>query len=167
MKKLVGAVVIGAVAVAVGTVVHSASGQAQIIGVIERVVFEPNAEAPTRVQLWGAFTIGEYIPARGLTGWTGERKRGYLYFALPDDSTHIENARREWADLKSVAGTKQAVAFAYWDRFRGDKLMRIRDASAKPDAPDAYRTDIGVTKIPATGVFQGVVGELVKMVELR
>jgi hypothetical protein len=143
----------------------SASGQAAVIGVIERVVLEPSAEAPERVQIWGAFTIAEHMPGQGLTGYTGERARGYLYFKLSTDQANAENAKREWADLKSVAGTKQAVAFAYWDRVRGDKLMRIRTAGTPPADPDIYRTDIGVTKLSATGSFGAVIGELVKLTD--
>jgi hypothetical protein len=147
------------------TVVLSASGQAGIFGVIERVVLEPNAEAPDRVQLWGAFTFVEHIPGRGFTGYAGQRWRGYLYFTLPTDQTKVLNARREWADLKSVAGTKQAVAFGYWDRYRGDKLMTVRNAAAKPAEPDIYNTDIGVTKLSATGPYEVLVGELLKLIE--
>jgi hypothetical protein len=147
------------------TVAWSVSGQAGVIGVIERVVLEPSAEAPERAQVWGAFTIAEYMPSQGFTGFYGSRSRGYLYFTLPTDRTKVENARREWADLKAVAGTKQAVAFAYWDRFRGDKLMSVRDAATKPAAPDIYNTDIGVTKLSATGPYEALVGQLLKLIE--
>ena len=40
--------------------------------------------------------------------------------------------------FKAVAGTKQAVAFAYWDRFRGDKLVSVRDAATRPADPEIY-----------------------------
>ena len=76
------------------TVAWSASGQAGIIGVIERVVFEPSAEAPERVQVWGAFTIAQYVPSQGFTRYYGPGSRGYLYFTLPADRTRVENARR-------------------------------------------------------------------------
>jgi hypothetical protein len=147
------------------TVAWSASGQAGIIGVIERVVFEPSAEAPERVQVWGAFTIAEYVPSQGFTRFYGPGSRGYLYFTLPADRTRVENARREWADLKAVAGTKQAIAFVYWDRFRSDKLVSVREAATKPMVPDVYTTDLGVTKLGATGPYEALVAQLLKLIE--
>jgi hypothetical protein len=36
-----------------------ASGQAGIYGIVERVVFEPDARSPDRVQIWGAFALIE------------------------------------------------------------------------------------------------------------
>ena len=147
------------------TVAWSASGQAGIIGVIERVVFEPSAEAPERVQVWGAFTIAEYVPSQGFTRFLGPGSRGYLYFTLPADRTRVENARREWADLKSVAGTKQAVAFVYWDRFRDNQLVSVRDAATKPAVPDIYTSDLGVMKLGATGPYEAIVAQLLKLIE--
>jgi hypothetical protein len=147
------------------TAALAASGQAGIIGVIERIVFEPSGEAPERVQVWGAFTIAEYVPSQGFTKDYGLRSRGYLYFTLPTDRTRVENARREWADLKTVAGTKQAVAFVYWDRFRSDKLVSVRDAATKPAVPDIYTTDLGVTKLGATGPYEALVGQLLRLLE--
>ena len=32
-----------------------ASGPLGIYGIVEKVVFEPNEQAPERIQLWGAF----------------------------------------------------------------------------------------------------------------
>ena len=143
----------------------SASGQAGIYGVIERVAFEPATGAPERIQIWGAFSIVEHMPNEGFTNYASAAKRGYLYFKLPADQKDIDIARREWADLKSVAGTRQAVAFAYWDRFRGDKLMRIREDGAKPDDPDVYRPQIGVTKLSATGAHAEIVASLKRLLD--
>jgi hypothetical protein len=155
-----------------------ASGQAGIYGIVERVVFEPDARSPERVQIWGAFALIE----RGGTAYPGGRytevegqvftnfvhlkpTRGYLYFRLPDVATEIENGRREWSDLASVAGTQQAVAFGYWDRSRGDKLMRVRDKASKPENPDPYYTDVGVAKLAASGNHATIVSELRKLLE--
>ena len=141
------------VAVAGFLTVHlHASGQAGVFGVIERAVLEPESGEPQRIQLWGAFMLVEYLPNQGFTGYPyAPPARGYMYFKLPDDPAAFENTRREWSDLKSVAGTRQAVAFAYWDRFRGMKLLRIRDAATKPQDPDVYVTNVGVTKLLANG----------------
>jgi hypothetical protein len=113
-----------------------------IHAVIEKVVLEPSEAAPERVQLWGAFLIaGESKP-----------QRGYLYLGLPPavmycsscapESAAAANARIEWRDLKSIAGTGQGVGFGFRS-FRG----RVRAASEKPQSPDAYPVFMGLMKL--------------------
>ena len=170
-----------AIALLTGLVVAElhASGQAGIYGVIERVVFEPNAGAPERVQVWGAFALIERMPSDyrspGATNVQGQTftnyqyqrpTRGYLYFKLPEAPADIANAKREWTDLASVAGTREAVAFGYWDRFRSDeRIMRIRDGADKPANPDPYWTNVGVAKLGSTGNHAAIVAELLKLVK--
>src|SRR6266496_3444898 len=66
---------------------------------IDKVVFEPASGAPERIQIWGAFALAGteggsvYKPA----------ERGYLYFSLKAGKEDV--CRKEWADLKSIAGT--------------------------------------------------------------
>jgi hypothetical protein len=113
-----------------------------IHAVIEKVVFEPSEAAPERVQIWGAFII--------LSGTTPTR--GYLYLGLPAMAMYCptcpspenanEFAKKEWADLKSVAGTGQGVAFGY-RFFQG----RLRPLSEKPQSPDRYPVFMGVAKM--------------------
>ena len=152
-----------------------ASGQAGIYGIVERVVFEPDARAPEGVQIWGAFAFVERtrtfrpghteVQGQVFTNYYSRPTRGYLYFRLPETTTQIEDARREWSDLASVAATGQAVAFGYFDRFRGDKLMSFRDKASKPENPDPYYTDVGVAKLPADGSHAKIVSELRKLIE--
>jgi hypothetical protein len=72
---------------------------------IDKVVFEPNATAPERIQVWGAFALASkqdrnsYDPA----------ERGYLYFSLKPGKEDV--CRKEWADLKAVTGTGELVGF--------------------------------------------------------
>jgi hypothetical protein len=128
-----------------------ASGQAALYGIVERVIFEPSRESPERVQVWGAFAVMEHSPG-GFTGYVFQQPaRGYLYFRLSEVPGQSENAVREWADLASVAGTGQAVAFGYWDRNRGDVRMTIREASEEPARPEPYYTDIGVSRLGPDG----------------
>jgi hypothetical protein len=142
-----------------------ASGQAGVYGVIDRVVLEPATGPAERAQVWGTFALMETIGG-GFTGYVYKRPaRGYLYFRLPTAGTGIENARREWKDLASLAGTRQAVAFGYWDRNRGDAMMTVRDTSGQPASPDIYYTDIGITKLSRTD--GGVVEELLKLASSR
>jgi hypothetical protein len=156
------------VAGAIGVVtVGAASGQAGVYGVIDRAVLEPASGEPNRIQVWGAFALVEYMPKTGFTNYPYQQPtRGYLYFSLPASSADIQNARREWADLKSVAGTRQAVAFAYWDRFvRNDKMIRIRSVDTKPDDPDVYYTNAGVVRLGANGGHTTLVSQLLKLTE--
>ena len=119
-----------------------ASDRVAVYAKIERVVLEPNAEAPATVQIWGVFSIAQtgnpndYQPAA----------RGYLYYRLP---SRVDLARREWADLNSVAGTDQVVAFG----LRWEGVPRLRQANDKPSNPDPYTLNTGVTKVRANNDY--------------
>jgi hypothetical protein len=155
----------------------SASGPVGIYAIVERVVFEPDEAHAERVQVWGAFAyVDGGASGQGLE--TSRAARGYLYFTLPrldlrgatpDD---VPNARREWADLKAIAGTGQAVGFGEWlysGRFEGLSPdasknnpphifqrsapgsemadFRVRPASEAPAAPAAYQPRFGLVKL--------------------
>jgi hypothetical protein len=155
----------------------TASGPVGIYGIVEKVVFEPDERAPERVQVWGAFMYVDGGPAaRGLD--VSRAARGYLYFTLPRPDVRgatpqdVPNARREWADMKRIAGTGQAIGFGEWGyigRFDGlspdatkrnppyilqaaphggdPADLRVRPASEAPSAPAAYQTDAGMVKL--------------------
>lgn len=112
-----------------------ASDPIGIYALVDRVVFEPNETSPERIQVWGAFAIAE-----GSGSVYKNAERGYLYYKLSPDRTSV--CRNEWADLKSVAGTGQIVAFA--SRY-GDKGA-LRHKGAKPEKPDVYPVAMGVTR---------------------
>lgn len=134
---------------ALGTVLQ-ASDRTGIYARIDKVVMEPNEQAPQRIQVWGVFALAEpkdpndYLPAA----------RGYLYYTLPPglsraDGSSAALALREWADLKSVAGTNQIVAFgARWSK--SPTRVRVRKADERPESPDAYAMDIGLRTITRT-----------------
>ena len=160
-----------------------ASGPVGIFGVIERVVFEPDETRPERVQVWGAFAYSD-----GGSTETSPVARGYLYFTLPPPSPRSPNepelARREWRDLKSVAGSGQAVGFGQWGyvgRFNGLRLdgpsvgsssvpersprgalptMRVRPATEPPLRPAEYYTNAGVVTLPESGSHAEIVRTL-------
>jgi hypothetical protein len=121
---------------AASAAVPRASDRVAVYGRVERVVFEPSADAPETVQVWGVFSVAQpnnmndYRPAA----------QGYLYFSPGKDR---ETARREWSDLKSVAGTGQIVAFG----LRWEGTPRVRPTAEKPASPDAYSINTGVTKV--------------------
>jgi hypothetical protein len=145
----------------------AASGPIGIYGIIERVVFEPDEQTAQRIQVWGAFAYAE----PGAPTTISPVVRGYLYFQLPE-SDPADVARREWSDLKAVAGTTQAVAFGSW--FYGGRFgalrpdgastpgpyMRVRPASERPASPAVYQTNAGVMKLSATGSHAAIVKQL-------
>jgi len=107
-----------------------------IYALVEKVVLEPNPEAPERIQVWGVFALAK----AGSRNDYEPPQRGYFYYSLPAGR---EAARKEWADLKRVAGTKQGVAFGR--RFFDNG--RVRKASDRPSSPDLYELHIGIQRI--------------------
>jgi hypothetical protein len=166
-----------------------ASGPVGIFGIVEKVVFEPNEAAPERIQIWGAFA---YVDGNERTAIVASpAKRGYLYFKLPsiaaNNSTQqeIDAAKIEWADLKAVAGTGQAVGFGKWGYIAGFSALspdaqpvppsvilermprggratdlRVRPATEPPASPATYQPDAGVVKLPDAGNHADIVKEL-------
>ena len=123
-----------AVAVVAAVTGLQASDRVGVYGLIDKVVFEPNAESPERVQIWGAFAIATredrdlYDPVA----------RGYLYFKLPAANDRL--ARAEWNDLKALADTNKIAAFSA----RFGQSVRLRAASEPPQSPDNYTLGVGV-----------------------
>lgn len=114
-----------------------ASDPAGIYAIVDKVSFEPNETSPERVQVWGAFTLSE---GRGENYETA--RRGYMYFKLGPEP---EVARKEWTDLKSVAGTGQIVAFG----FRHYPKGTVRKPDVKPENPDVHPKGLGLTRVKA------------------
>ena len=113
-----------------------ASDRVAVYARIDKVVFAPDAANPATVQVFGVFSIArttnpsDYEPAA----------RGYLYFTVAGDEQQI---RREWNDLKDVAGTGQIVAFGERQRLKA----RVRPDKDTASSPDAYVIGTGVYKI--------------------
>jgi hypothetical protein len=157
----------------------AASGPTGAYAVLDRVVFEPNAQSPERVQLWGAFAFVD----GGIQGGQGftSPKRGFMYFTMPASATasQAQTIRKEWADLRSVAGSGQAVAFGNWGyigRFDDQAMfyvtvrvsptlargveIHVHPESTKTPEPVPYITDTGIVRLPATGSHAEVVRRL-------
>jgi hypothetical protein len=166
-----------------------ASGPVGIYGIVERVVFEPGPDNPERVQVWGAFA---YVDG-GASSPLGVSRavRGYLYFKLRSASpgftsdAQVANTRREWADLKAVAGTGQAVGFGRWGYIAGFASLqpdarpdapavilearpnggeaadlRVRPATEAPANPATYQTNAGIVRLSASGSHAQIVARL-------
>ena len=122
--------------VLVATAALHASDPIAVYARVDRVVLAPNAESPQTIQVFGVFSVA--VPAN--PNDYQPPARGYLYFTIAGDDAL---ARREWADLKAVAGTKQIVAFG--SRFQ--MKPRVRGEHDAPDAPDTYKVATGLTRV--------------------
>ena len=149
MKRTIGLAVAG-VALALTTVLQ-ASDMVGVYGVVEKVVIEPNDKAPERIQIWGAFAMAE---GRGST--YGQAQRGYLYYTCPSGQENV--CRKEWSDLKSVAGKGTAVGLG----MRYKPTGRVRKADEKVASPDPYPIQMGVILVE-NGVDRG--SDTMKVIE--
>jgi hypothetical protein len=136
LRTIGGVIVLGALATAVTL---RASDMVGIYTVVEKVVLEPSDAAPQRIQVWGAFALAD-----GKSGSTyGPAQRGYLYYTCPEGQETV--CRREWADLKTVAGKDTGVGFGARYKEKG----RVRKADEKPASPDVYPIERGIIRLSA------------------
>jgi hypothetical protein len=118
------------------------SGSTAVYAIVDRVVFEPSAYKPERIQVWGAFVTpnpahDDFLPPQ----------KGLLYFTLPPSRWRITDVvRREWKDLSGIAGSRQVMAFCNLQN-----LPRVRGEREKPGMPDVYWVNVGVQKIRGSG----------------
>jgi len=149
----------------------SASGPIGIYAIIERVTFEPDEAKPERIHIWGAFALVDQTPPISLT--TSKAARGHLYFSLPLQPTPQETLqviRREWADLKALAGTGQAVGFGTWryvgrvdtseDSTSTTSPLRVLLPSEPAGRPMLYQTESGLIRLNAQGSYAAIVSQL-------
>ena len=113
-----------------------ASDPVGVYAYVDKVVLEPSEGKPDRIQIWGGFALAE---GRGDT--YAKAKPGYMYFSVKPGEEEI--TRKEWNDLKSMAGKDEYVAFGARYKPRGT----VRAADAKPETPDVYPTGFGLTKV--------------------
>jgi hypothetical protein len=107
---------------------------------LDKVVLEPSADSPERIQIWGSFCLAK---VRSNDDYAPPAK-GYLYYKL--DEAQKATCRKEWADLKKLAGTAQCVAFGA----RGPGLGTVRKAGVLPKDPDNYPLAGGLIKVDET-----------------
>ena len=124
--------------------VANASGPIGVYALVDKVAFEPNADKPERIRISGVFSVAMDTPDNSTV--YSAPQRGYLYFTLPGlPSVNQDLARREWADLKSIAGTRQIVGFgSSWHT-----KVRVRKPDEDAKAPDEYPIANGVIKLNA------------------
>ncbi|HEV8129970.1 MAG TPA: hypothetical protein VGQ81_01865 [Acidobacteriota bacterium] len=117
--------------------VARASDHVGVYALIDKVILEPNPDGPERIQIWGTFALAKKNNPNDYE----EPARGYLYFTLQKGKEEI--CKKEWADLKKIAGTKQVVAFGS----RWELKARVRQAEEKTEKPDDYPVSFGLVKV--------------------
>jgi hypothetical protein len=137
LSTIRGLVVLGACALMAVTL--RASDFVGVYSVVEKVVLEPSDAAPQRIQIWGAFALSD----RKSGSSYGPAQRGYLYYSCPSGQEAV--CRREWEDIKGVAGKNIGVGFGE----RYSETGRIRKADEKPAMPDVYPIARGVVRLSA------------------
>ena len=131
--------VVMALAACVMAVTLSASDMVGVYTVVEKIVLEPSDAAPQRIQIWGAFALSDQK-----SGSTyGPAQRGYLYYTCPEGQETV--CRKEWEDLKSIAGKDTGVGFGA----RYKPTGRIRKADETPATPDVYPIERGIIRLSA------------------
>jgi hypothetical protein len=97
------------------TSVIAKNGTIGIYAVIDEVTLEPTGPSPNFVRISGVFVV----PVPMSSGEYMRPQRGYLYFQIPAGME--QSTRKDWNELKTVAGTGRAVGFAqYWVPNRND-----------------------------------------------
>ena len=104
---------------------------------VDKVVLEPNETGAERIQIWGAFALAGKEDRSSY----GSAQRGYLYFSCKPGKEEI--CRKEWADLKAIAGSDQVVGFGAREMAR----PRVRKAEDKAADPDEYPVNFGLVKV--------------------
>ncbi len=124
-----------------------------VFALVDRVVLEPNDDAPQNIQIWGVFALADrsnantYLPPQ----------RGYMYYTMGGEKQGATLA--EWRDLKSSTGSNQPIGFSTRYATPG----RVRPASQKPGDPDRYTLGFGLVKVVAPTRSGGVAQELLRV----
>ena len=111
-----------------------------VYAVVDRVELAPNDANPATIQIFGTFAMSEQKPGDNYR----PAVKGYLYYKV--DPNNERASRAEWADLKSVAGSKSVVGFAA--KWVSMSIGRVRCLNEPPTSPDVYPTQnsMGVVK---------------------
>jgi hypothetical protein len=152
LRPILFAAIVACSALPLTTFKTEASDWTGIYARVDKVVFEPNAAAPERIQIWGAFAVANkdnrdtYEPAA----------KGYLYYSLKPGSE--DTCKKEWADIKAVAGSGQIIGFS-----GRRQTTRLRKATDKPGDPDVYPLDHGITKVSDNRGDYGPIREIMAL----
>ena len=106
-----------------------------IYAIIDQVTLEPDA-----IRISGVFVV----PIPMSSGKYGDPERGRLYFRIPSEMAPA--ARKDWNELKALAGTGQVAGFCqYWVPNLSDPygnphhslILKVR-TGGETEAPEVY-----------------------------
>jgi hypothetical protein len=106
---------------------------------IDKVVLEPNTEAPLRIQVWGAFTFAREGDGDTYTAPV----RGYLYYRAVEGKEDV--CRNEWKDMKKIAGTGEVIGLG--SRYNRAALGTVHRAGDKAEKADPYPLGMGLVRV--------------------
>jgi hypothetical protein len=143
-------------AIIVSASILIADGPVGVYVMVQKVVFEPNEAGPKTLQIWGVFVwVDGGLQSPGPINLP---QRGYLYFKLPESATEASAAKKQWSDIKAIAGSNQIIAFGDW-KYSGPfedlyipvtgglEDVRVRKQAEAPAKPIAYPLKTGLIKI--------------------
>src|SRR5262249_25424738 len=104
---------------------------------VDKVVLEPDATAPERIQIWGAFAFA----SKDNPNTYDSAQRGYLYFSCKPGKEEI--CGKDGADLKGVAGPGGVFGWGA----RKEVRPRLRKADEKVADPNVYPVNYGLVKM--------------------
>ena len=160
-----------------------ASGPIGVYGIVEKVVFEPSASAPERIQVWGAFAYaGDRRRCNRVfcgearlhvfpnacerdSGSRGDDQEGMGRLAVSrghrsgDRVWQLGLHRRVWRVAAGHAQQHAAVPFEYGPG-NPQTDLRVRPASEAPAGPAQYQTNAGIVKLAATGSHAAIIQQL-------
>ena len=121
---------------------------AGIYAIVDQVTFEPNDNSPNFVRISGVFVV----PVPMSSGFYRRPQKGYLYFRIAPGTEQA--TRRDWSELRAVAGSGKVVAFGeYWvanpDDPRGNPHHSLEvtvHAEGESATPEVYPISVGVMK---------------------
>ena len=120
---------VGLLGLCFATAEAHAGGPPPVCMAVDKLVFEPNEEAPTRVQIWGTFAL-----LNGSKAGYGEPMRRYLYYtAAPGKEAEC---RKEWAKLKKLLAERHLISYGMCGQ--PEVADQLRKPSEKPEAPTPF-----------------------------
>jgi len=154
--KKISSVLLTVLAIVVSASILKADGPVGVYAMVQKVVIEPNEASPKTLQIWGVFVwVDGGLKSPGPINLP---QRGYLYFRLPDGAAEATAAKKQWTDIKAIAGSNQIIAFGDW-KYSGPfedlyipatgglEDIRVRKQTEAPAKPIAYPIKTGLLKI--------------------
>ncbi|MBI3205409.1 MAG: hypothetical protein HYZ29_27970 [Myxococcales bacterium] len=106
---------------------------------VKKVVFEPDATNPTKIQIHGAAMLYDKSTGTSYTGYT-EPAFGFLYYSCPAGKE--KTCVSEWADVEKNIKATDDVCVGLGDQSLPTGTLRAPNAT--PTKPDEYPIAMGV-----------------------